>query len=116
MKTRPCLVFAVMLLLGAAGCTRIVNIEPASGPPGIPVYVTCSGMFGDPAAQQLRWDGKTIRESFAGSFTVPAIDNGGTRGEHKVTLVDKLDGDELSLVFPLFRLRHDSVTFRVTEP
>jgi len=116
MKTCLCLVFAVVLLVGAAGCTRIVNIEPAFGPPGIPVYVTCSGMFGDPGAQCLQWDGKTIRECFAGSFTVPAIDNGGTRGEHKVTLVDKLDGDELSLVFPIFRLRRDSVTFHVTEP
>ena len=105
-----------MLLVGTAGCTRIVNIEPASGPPGIPVYVTCSGMFGDPGARRLKWDGKTIRDPFAGSFTVPAIDNGGTCGEHKITIVDKLDCDEASLLFPIFRLRSDSVTFEVTEP
>ena len=106
----------LILLSLATGCTRIVKMEPSSGPPGTPVYIKCCGMFGDPAGQSLKWDGKTLSEPFPGSFVVPAVGQGGQAGEHKVLLVDNLDASEAMLIFPLFRSRWHSATFTVTEP
>lgn len=104
---------ALVFMVG--GCTQIVHMEPASGPPGTPVYIKCCGMFGDPAAQSLKWDGKTIRNPFPGSFVVPASDKGGTPGKHTIVLVDDLDASEAFLIFPIFRVRHAAATFVVTE-
>ena len=106
----------VMAGLWASGCTQIVEMEPTSGPPGTPVYLKCSGMFGDPCGRTLKWDGQMLCDSFPGSFVVPAVNQGGKPGKHRVTLVDDLDADEAFLIFPIVRLRHDTVTFRVTEP
>ena len=107
-----CLVVG-MLFSSLVGCTRIVSIEPSSGPPGTPVYVKCEGMFGSPCCRTLKWDGDTICDSFPGSFVIPAINDGGDAGEHKITLIDDLDVDEAFLIFPIFRLRHDTATFLV---
>lgn len=104
----------LVTVLLAAGCTHM-EISPSQGPPGTTVYVDAKNMFGDPIEQSLRWDGRTIRDPFPGSFVVPAISQGGALGEHKVTLVDNLDSSEALLMFPLFRLRHCSATFTVTE-
>ncbi len=97
------------------GCTQVVEMSPKSGPPGTVVYVKCSGMFGDPSKQSVKWDGKTIKDPFPGSFTVPAVDQGGSPGKHKVTIVDKLDDNEAFLIFPIFRGREASATFVVQE-
>ncbi len=116
MKT-VCLLLAVaMTLLVLPGCTKIVKMEPTSGPPGTPVYIKCCGMFGDPTAQRVLWDGKTVSAPFPGSFLVPALDKGGEIGKHRVTLVDELDASEAFLVFPIFRNRFSSATFEVTAP
>ena len=110
--------FAILILLASliisAGCTRIVEMEPTSGPPGTAVYIKCCGMFGDPAKQSLKWDGDVIRKPFPGSFVVPAVNDGGTPGKHRVTLIDNLDASEVFLLFPLFRFHQDTTTFTVT--
>lgn len=93
----------------------MVEMHPTSGPPGTAVYVKCTGMFGDPAQQTLRWDGKTLCDPFSGSFTIPAVDQGGEPGRHRVTLVDNLDDNEAFLIFPIFRIRQDSSVFTVTS-
>ena len=103
-------------LFFVVGCTRIVKMEPTSGPPGTPVYVRYNGTYGDPACHCLKWDNKKICDPFCGSFIVPAVNNGGHAGKHKVTVVDKLDASEAFLVFPILRLRESSATFTVTEP
>lgn len=87
-------------------------MEPKSGPPGTPVWIKCSGMWGDPCAHAVKWDGKTISDPFPGSFTVPELCR---PGKHTITLVDKIDTTELSMVVPIFRMRHDWATFEVTE-
>ena len=104
----------LLLLVVGAGCTQM-EMEPSQGPPGTTVYVKACNMFGDPAKQSLKWDGDTIRNPFPGSFVVPAVDQGGEPGKHKVTLVDNLDGGEVLLWFPLLRVRHASETFTVVE-
>ena len=109
-------IILVLVLPFFAGCTRIVQMDPVSGPPGTPVYIKCCGMFGDPAEQSLKWDGKTISHPFPGSFVVPAANRGGKEGKHTVTLVDNLDANEAFLLFPIFRWRWDSATFTVTPP
>jgi len=109
-------ILAALMLSVFAGCTRIVKIEPTSGPPGTPVYIKCSGMFGDPCCRSLKWDGDTIKKPFPGSFCIPAVDQGGDPGRHTVTLVDNLDASEAFLIFPIFRVRQDSVSFTVTGP
>ena len=111
----PYLALVTVLCL-FSGCTRIVQMEPTSGPPGTPVYIKCCGIFGDPAAQSLKWDGKSLCDPFPGSFVVPAVNQGGKPGKHRVTLIDNLDANEAFLLFPIFRWRQDSVTFTVTEP
>ena len=117
MKRRYLYLLAILATMTlTAGCTRITSCQPLSGPPGQSVYLSACGMFGDPAEQSLKWDGKVIRDPFPGSFTVPAIDQGGTVGKHKITLVDKLDVNEAFLIFPVFRTRRHTVTFRVTAP
>ncbi|MBN2210546.1 MAG: hypothetical protein JW709_04045 [Sedimentisphaerales bacterium] len=105
----------VGLLLTVSGCTRIVKMEPTSGPPGTAVYIKYCGMFGDPAAQKLIWDGEVIRHPFPGSFVVPMPEDGGTPGKHTVTLVDDVDATEAFLIFPLLRIRHAQAKFIVTE-
>lgn len=116
MKRMFSLLSLVVVLFFAVGCTQLVEIQPKSGPPGTAVYVKCKGMFGDPAQQSLKWDGKTICKPFPGSFTVPAVEQGGKPGKHRVTLVDNLDANEAFLIFPIFRGREDSATFTVTGP
>jgi len=106
----------VIVLALFSGCTRIVQMEPTSGPPGTPVYLKCCGMFGDPAAQSLKWDRKTLSCPFPGSFVVPAVNQGGSKGKHTVTLVDNLDANEAFLIFPIFRWRQAYATFTVTPP
>ena len=114
---RTMLVLVMMAaLITFGGCTRIIEVTPKSGPPGMPVYVRSSGMFGDPTKQSFKWDGKVLCRPFPECFTVPAVSEGGTPGEHKITLVDELDLDEASLLFPLFRVRQHTITFVVTEP
>jgi len=103
----------VMVLL-VTGCTHM-EINPSHGPPATTVYVNANNMFGDPVEQTLKWDGHILRDPFPGSFVVPAISEGGAPGDHKVTLVDNLDASEALLMFPLFRARHCSTTFTVTE-
>ena len=115
MKKAAIYTILVLAMVMGTGCTEIRNMEPQSGVAGAPVYVKCGCMFGNPAKRTLKWDGKTICNPFLGSFTVPSPENGGTPGKHRVTLVDNLDADEALLLFPMFRLRHDSVTFVVTE-
>ena len=109
------LAITATLTLLTAGCTRIVSVEPPSGPPGQCVYIKTAGMFGDPAKQALKWDGQTIRDPFPGSFTIPAVASGGALGQHKITLVDKLDSSEAFLLFPIFRLRTHTIKYTVTE-
>lgn len=92
-----------------------MEISPASGPAGTPVYVKSKGFFGDPVARCIKWDGKEISRPCTSSFMVPSTANGGTPGKHHVTLVDELDAAEAMLLFPLFRLRTRTVTFEVTE-
>ena len=116
MRTNILLLSIMLICACLTGCTRIVRMEPASGPPGTPVQVTCSGMFGDPALQSLKWDGKVLTKHFPGSFVVPAVNQGGKPGKHTVTIVDDLDGTEAFMMFPLFRLRHANATFTVTSP
>lgn len=116
MKTAGMFLVMMAALIAFTGCTRIVEVTPKSGPPGMPVYVQSTGMFGDPTRQCLKWDGEVLCRPFPECFTVPAVSEGGTPGAHKVTLVDELDLDEASLVFPLFRARRHSITFIVTEP
>ncbi len=106
------LVLATALL---SGCARIVAIEPDSGPPGLPVYVRTSGMFGDPSRQTLLWNGEVLQEHFCGSFIVPPPEKGGVPGPHKVTIVDRLDKSEAMLLFPMMRIRRHTVTFHVTD-
>lgn len=113
MKKLLTMLLSGLFLISCVGCTQLVEIQPKSGPPGTAVYVKCKGMFGDPAQQSLKWDGKTICNPFPGSFTVPAVDQGGEPGKHRVTLVDNLDANEAFLIFPIFRLREDSTTFTV---
>lgn len=103
------MVMAVLILVGG-GCTKIVKLDPASGPAGQPVYISSSGMFGDPASSCLKWDGDVISDPCPGSFVVPAD---AKPGKHKVTLIDNLDDSEAFLIWPIFRLRQDSVTFVV---
>lgn len=100
------------LFIAVGGCTRIVKLEPSSGPPGSPVWVKSTGQWGSPGGNTLKWDGKTLCEHFAGSFIVPAV---AQPGEHKVTLIDRVDASEAWLVVPLARIRHSSATFTVTE-
>ena len=116
MRTQVLLMGLTVALAVGAGCTRIESIEPQSGPPGVPVYIKCSNMYGDPAGQVLKWDGEVLRDPFPGSFTVPGVEEGGTPGVHKVTLVDKLDLNEGMLWFPMLRGRRHTVEFVVTEP
>ena len=108
-----CLILSVVSVIALLdGCTRIVKMEPCTGLPGTPVWIKSDGMWGNPDGQCIKWDGKTICRNFPGSFTVP----GDCRpGKHKVTLVDNIDSSELFLVFPLFRLRHNSASFVVLE-
>ncbi len=106
------LVLSAGLVLG--GCTKIMKMEPSSGPPGTPVWIKCCGTFGDPANLSLKWDGDSISNPFPGSFIVPAASHGGEPGKHKVMLVDNLDASEAFLIFPIFRLRHSTATFTVT--
>jgi len=103
---------AVLVLL--AGCTQIVRLEPSSGPPGTPVYVTCRNVFGNPVEATVLWDGHRVGHEFYGSFVVPEADAGGQAGKHTVTVIDDVDADEAFLVFPLFRMRHDTAQFMVT--
>ena len=116
MKWCCVLLSVVVFVVLMPGCTKIVKIEPTSGPPGTPVYIKTSNTFGDPAEITLKWDGDTLRDPFCGSFIVPAVHEGGDPGEHKVTLVDDFDVSEAFLLFPIFRLHHDTVTFVVTPP
>lgn len=109
------LLLIVGLLSISSGCTRIVKMEPTSGPPGTAVYVKCCGMFGDPAAQKIKWDGDTIGNPFPGSFVVPMPEKGGTPGKHTVTLIDDVDATEAFLIFPLLRIRHAQANFIVTD-
>ena len=109
---KTCLYIALTGVLILGGCTQIAQMEPTSGPPGTPVYVKCGGMFGDPAEQSIKWDGKTLHNPFSGSFVVPADSEA---GKHHVTLVDNLDASEAFLIFPIFRMRHDTETFTVTS-
>lgn len=95
------------------GCTRIVKMQPTSGPPGTPVCLKCDGLWGSPTNYAVKWDGETICEPFSGTFVVPTD---ATPGEHKVTLVDKVDMAECNLIFPLIRLRHDTEIFTITAP
>ena len=106
-----CLI-ALTVFIAGSGCTRIVKLEPSAGPAGSPVWVKTKGLWGSPCDFTLKWDGETICKPFSGSFTVPAV---AQPGEHRITLVDKVDADEACLVFPLFRLRHSWATFTVTE-
>lgn len=105
-----------VLVWAVGGCTQITSCEPQAGPPGQCVYLKSGGMFGDPAEHCVKWDGKVICDPFPGSFTVPDPENGGTPGEHKITIVDKIDASEAFLIFPMLRAREHSVTFTVTEP
>lgn len=113
MKQLFLLLTAVVIFVFINGCTRIASMEPTSGPPGTPVRIECTGMWGQPSDYCVKWDGKTIRDSFSGSFTVP---NDCRVGKHTVTIWDNIDICEVCLIFPLFRLRHDSQRFVVTEP
>jgi len=115
MKRLGLFMVAVIVAGWCSGCTQLVEIQPDASPPGTAVYVRCKGMFGDPAQQSLKWDGKTICDPFSGSFTVPAVNQGGEPGEHRVTVVDNLDGNEAFLIFPIFRIRQDSTIFTVTS-
>jgi hypothetical protein len=114
-KTIGVMIVLGMLAVAFSGCTHIDKIEPASGTPGQAVYLKCYGIFGDPAEQCLKWDGKEICNPFPGSFVVPSPEKGGKPGKHTVTLVDKLDASEVFLIFPLLRLRQDSVQFTVVK-
>ncbi len=100
------------LILVNYGCTRIVSMKPNFGPPGTVVTIKYEGLWGDPCAQSLRWDGKTISDPFSGTFVVPFD---ATPGLHKITLVDKLDASEAALIFPIFRLRYAWDKFTVTN-
>jgi hypothetical protein len=104
-----------IMFIAVQGCTHIEKIEPCSGTPGQAVYLKCYGIFGDPSEQCLKWDGKEICNPFPGSFVVPRGEDGGKPGKHTVTLIDKLDASEVFLIFPLFRMRMDSVTFTVVK-
>ena len=101
-----------VLIASIAGCTNIVKINPASGPAGTPVWIDSEGLWGDPGDCTVKWDGKAITETYAGSFVVPDVS---APGEHKVTLVDNIDPCEAFMMFPLVRLRQSSATFTVTE-
>ena len=114
-RIAPCLGL-LMILSAATGCTKMVQMEPTSGPPGTAVWIKCTGMLGDPERLSVKWDGKTITSSFPGSFRVPAADQGGQPGMHKVTLVDELDASEAFLIYPIFRGREDSAMFEVLAP
>lgn len=116
MKRNILLLLVLLIGLGISGCTRILKMEPTSGPPGTPVWVKCCGTFGDPAELSLKWDGNSISNPFPGSFIVPAVSQGGEPGKHTVLLVDKLDASEAFLIFPIFRVRHATATFTVTKP
>ena len=116
MKWCCALLSIVVFVALMPGCTKIVKIEPTSGPPGTPVYIKTCNTFGDPAAITLKWDGDTLCDPFCGAFIVPAVNEGGDPGKHKVTLVDAFDASEAFLLFPIFRLHHDTVTFIVTPP
>ena len=112
-KMKPVLMILAMIGLSVtAGCTTIETVTPAAGPAGSTVYLKTGGIWGDPAANHVKWDGKTVCSPFWGSFTVPAVCE---PGPHKITLVDRLDASEAFLLFPIFRLRHDSIIFTVTE-
>jgi len=74
MKKIVSLVLALAVGMLSTGCTQIVSVEPKSGSPGTAVYIKSSGLFGDPAAQCLMWDGKKICERFSGSFVIPEPD------------------------------------------
>lgn len=114
MNCKLLLALALSSLCLSSGCTRIIKMEPTSGPPGTPVWIKCCGTFGDPADLSLKWDGDPISNPFPGSFIVPAVNQGGHPGKHNVLLVDNLDASEAFLIFPLFRIRHASATFTVT--
>ncbi|MBN1436075.1 MAG: hypothetical protein JW936_03280 [Sedimentisphaerales bacterium] len=116
MRATTLALFTITSLLLVGGCAKVMTMDPESGPPGMPVYVDTCGMFGDPTGQTLLWDGEVIRDPFCGSFTVPRPEDGGTPGPHDVTVVDNLDVDEAMLIFPMFRVRHHTVTFNVTGP
>ena len=112
-----CVLLSVVVFVALMpGCTKIVKIEPTSGPPGTPVYIKTCNTFGDPAAITLKWDGDTLCDPFCGAFIVPAVHEGGDPGTHKVTLIDNFDASEAFLLFPIFRLHHDTETFIVTPP
>ncbi len=105
------------LLLGTvilvfSGCTRIVKMEPTSGPPGTPVFLEAAGIWGDPAGCTLKFDNKEICAPFHGSFTVP---DDCRPGKHIVTLVDKVDWSEVNLIFPLLRWREGYAIFTVED-
>jgi hypothetical protein len=116
MKREPLLLGVLVLVVWVSGCTKIVQIEPTSGPPGTPVYVKSCNTFGDPAAITLKWDGDKLCDPFCGAFIVPAVNDGGEPGKHRVTLIDNFDASEAFLIFPIFRLHHDTATFIVTPP
>ncbi len=113
MKKNVVLALVVMVMVLSCGCTKIVKLDPASGPAGQPVYITCSGMFGDASSTVLKWDGNVISDPCPGSFVVPAD---AAPGKHKVTLIDNLDCSEAFLLWPVFRVRQDSVTYTVVGP
>jgi len=116
MKRVSLFLSTLVVIAFMSGCAKIVSIEPTSGPPGTPVYIKTQNTFGDPAAITLKWDGDTLCDPFCGAFIVPAVDEGGEPGKHKVTLIDDFDPAEGFLIFPIFRLHHDTATFTVTPP
>jgi len=116
MKQVSLLLSGALVWVLLAGCTKIIQIEPTSGPPGTPVYIKTQNTFGDPAKITLKWDGNTLCDPFCGSFIVPAVNDGGEPGKHRVTLIDNFDASEAFLIFPIFRLHRDSETFTVTPP
>jgi len=109
---KGCLLILITLLV--SGCVSM-EISPKSGPPGTPVYVKCKGVYGDPVAQCLKWDGKEISRPCTSSFMVPSNGEEAKPGKHQVSLVDELDAAEALLLYPLLRWRSGSATFEVTE-
>jgi hypothetical protein len=111
-KSRSVLLIVLLSLLIVGGCTCITKVEPRSGPAGTVVFVNTENMWGEPGKTCVKWDGKTICNSFSGSFTVPAVSG---PGKHRITIVDKIDPAEACLIFPLLRIRHAMATFEVVE-
>ena len=106
------LIVFVLSLLVAGGCTCIHEISPRSGPAGTVESVKADNVWGEPGKTCVKWDGKTICDSFSGSFTVPAVSQ---PGKHRIVIVDKIDSAEVCLIFPLLRVRHAMATFEVVK-